>query len=106
MYYNYIEGIGMIEFSEIEWRKDRVVHIAKKHGITPIEVEEVCFEEPLVLKGPGKKNRHLYYVLGQTSAGRYLFVVLKPLGRGTALPVTAREMSTAQRQRYLRHKRG
>lgn len=92
----------MTVFTHIEWRKDRVVHIATRHGITPIEVEEACFREPLILRGPGKKGQRLYYVFGQTDAGRYLFVVAKPLGKGKVLPITARDMTARQRQRYLR----
>lgn len=92
----------MTVFNKIEWRTDRVHHIAERHGVTPIEVEEVCFGDPLVVRGPGKKRKRLYYALGQTVTGRYLFVVLKPLGKGSALPITARDMTPAQRQRYLR----
>ena len=92
----------MTIFNKIEWRKDRVDHIAIKHGITPIEVEEVCFGDPLIGKGPGRKKKRLYYALGQTTTGRYLFVVLKPLGKGRARPITARDMTPAQRRRYLR----
>lgn len=92
----------MVIFNKIEWQKDRVDHIAKKHGITPIEVEETCFGNSLIGRGPGRKKKRLYYVLGQTATGRYLFVVLKPLGRGRARPITARDMTPAQRQRYLR----
>ncbi len=92
----------MTIFKKIRWRKDRVVHIATKHGVTPIEVEEVCFGDHLIVRGPGRKGRRLYYAFGQTATGRYLFVVLKPLGKGNALPITARDMTSTQRQRYLR----
>jgi len=90
----------MITFAQLEWRGDRIAHIASKHDVTPWEVEEVCFGSPFILRGPGKKKDCLYYVLGQTEAGRYLFVVIKPLGGNIALPITAREMSSSERTRY------
>ena len=92
----------MITFTQLKWRGDRITHIASKHGVTPGEVEEVCFGAPFILRGPGKKKNCLYYVLGQTEAGRYLFVVIKPLGGKIAQPITAREMSSSERTRYNR----
>lgn len=92
----------MAIFTELEWRKDRIAHILGKHGVTPGEVEEACFGDSLILKGPGKGERRLYYALGQTESGRYLFVVLKPLGQGNARVITARDMTEAQRKRYQR----
>lgn len=92
----------MTIFTQLEWRGDRVAHIASKHGVTPGEVEEVCFGDPFILRGAGKRENRLYYVLGQTEAGRYLFVVIKPLGGKKAQPITAREMSSSERARYHR----
>lgn len=92
----------MVIFTKLKWRSDRVAHILSKHGITPGEVEEVCFGKPLILRGPGKKGNRLYYVLGQTEAGRHLFIVLKPVAKGIALPVTARLMTSAQQKKYKR----
>ena len=92
----------MITFTQLKWRGDRIAHIASKHDVTPGEIEEVCFGSPFILRGPGKKKNCLYYVLGQTEAGRYLFVVIKPLGGKIAQPITAREMSSSERTRYNR----
>ncbi len=92
----------MIIFTQLEWRKDRVAHITAKHGVTPGEVEEVCFGTPFILRGPGKRKNRLYYVLGQTETGRYLFIVLKPLGGKKAQSITAREMSLSERKRYCK----
>ena len=51
-------------------------HIWTKHQVTPEEAEEVCFSEPLVLRGRDRS----YAVYGQTEAGRYLVVFLYPRG--------------------------
>ncbi len=91
------------------WPADRVEHIAR-HGITPAEVEDVCFTgNPLVLQaksrgggegGGGVGSNPTYYVLGRTAAGRYLFCVIIAFPDGNGYPVTARPMTDAERRRY------
>ena len=68
---------------EIVWTEADIEHIAR-HGVTPEEVEEAVAGAP----------RLSMYALGQSEAGRYLFVVLSPLGRRQARCVTARDMDT------------
>jgi hypothetical protein len=57
---------------ELVWPQERIDHIAL-HGVTPEEVEEVCFGQPLVQRAKSEGENPVYYVLGQTEAGRYLF---------------------------------
>ena len=45
-------------------------------------------------------TRLAYYVTGQTEAGRYLFVVVRYVGRGRARVITARDMEKQERSRY------
>ena len=61
-----------MKIREFVWPKDRVDHIAG-HGIAPEEVEEVCFAEAFVQRAKSQGENPVYYVLGQTEAGRYLF---------------------------------
>jgi uncharacterized protein len=56
---------------ELVWPQERIDHIAL-HGVTPEEVEEVCFGQPLVQRAKSEGENPVYYVLGQTEAGRYL----------------------------------
>jgi hypothetical protein len=77
------------------------------HRLSPDEVEEAVFDDPdrKIFRGPRSnrdRTRHIYYVYGRTQAGRYLLVVLLNLGEGQALPVTARDMTSRERQRYGR----
>lgn len=81
------------------WPRDRVDHIAR-HGITPQEVEEVCFGRSLVLRAKSGGDNPTYYVLGQSDAGRYLFCVIIAFPDGNGYPVTAREMTQAEKRRY------
>lgn len=85
--------------SEVLWPDDRVVHIAR-HGVRPEEFEEVCFGTPLVLHATATGHNPVYYVLGETDAGRPLFCVVIEFPGGKAYPVTARDMTTKEKRRY------
>jgi len=61
-----------MKIRQIVWPEDRIEHIAR-HNVTPEEVEEVCFGQALVQRAKSEGDNPIYYVLGQTFAGRYLF---------------------------------
>ena len=84
---------------DIIWPKDRIEHIAL-HNVEPHEVEEVCFGDSLVLRTKSKGENPLYYILGQTKSGRYLFCVVIRFPEGKGYPVTAREMTQKEKKRY------
>ncbi len=86
---------------ELIWPDDRVEHIAL-HGVTPEEVEEICFGNPLVQKAKSRGENPVYYVLGQTDAGKYLFCVIIRFSDGRGYPVTARPMTDREKQRFKR----
>lgn len=92
--------------SEIVWSETDVAHISR-HEVTPEEVEEVLAANPIGRRGRVHRvtGRRSLYALGQTDAGRYLFVVLSSLGRGRARCVTAMEMDEKTRRYYERHRR-
>lgn len=85
------------------WPRDRIEHIAR-HGVTAEEVEQVCFDKPLVLRGKSTGQSPVYYVLGRTDAGRYLFCVIVRLPDGAGYPVTARDMTAKEKRRYAKWK--
>ena len=84
---------------EFVWPQDRVDHI-DRHGVTPGEVEEVCFGQALVQRAKSEGENPVYYVLGQTNAGRFLFCVVIRLPDGKAYPITARLMTDKEKRRY------
>ncbi len=88
---------------ELIWPQDRIDHIAR-HGVTPEEVEEVCFGRPLVQRGKSEGENPVYYVLGQTEAGRYLLCVIIQFPDGKGYPVTARLMTPKEKRRYRKWK--
>ena len=84
---------------QIHWSEECIDHIAR-HGVTPEEFEEVCFGRPLVLRARSEGENPVYYVLGQTLAGRYLFCVVIQFPDGNGYPVTARPMTDKEKRRY------
>lgn len=67
--------------------------------MNPEEVEDAAFDPSSILFATSREGER-YLVLGVTEAGRYLFVVLEPLSGGRAYPVTAREMTDAEKRRF------
>lgn len=84
---------------EILWPEDRIEHILC-HRIDPTEVEEVCFGQSLVLRAKASGPNPVYYVLGQTNSGRYLFCVIIQFPENKGYPVTARDMTQKEKKRY------
>jgi len=70
-------------------------------GVTPTECEELFFNRPLIV---GEDERHSeredrFYALGQTDAGRRLFVVFALRARRIRV-ISARDMSRKERKVY------
>ncbi len=84
---------------ELVWTNDRIEHIAQ-HGVHPDEVEDVCFGRALVQRTRSSGKNPVYYVLGQTAAGRYLFCVVIQVPEGKRFPVTARIITQKQQRRF------
>jgi uncharacterized DUF497 family protein len=93
-----------MKIHELIWPEDRIDHIAL-HKVTPEEVEEVCFSRPLIQRAKAEGQNPVYYVLGQTAAGRYLFCVVIQFPDGKGYPVTARPMTPKEKRRFTRWKR-
>lgn len=88
---------------EFIWPEERIDHIAR-HGVTPGEVEDVCFGDPLVQRAKSEGENPVYYMLGQTRSGRYLFCVVIVFPDGKGYPVTARPMTNKEERQYKRLK--
>ena len=87
---------------EVIWKERFVKKIADKHAVTTEEVEDVLFSNPHVRKAEkGRvKGEDLYVAYGQTKAGRYLVVFFIRKPRAAALPISARNMTRAERRYY------
>jgi hypothetical protein len=88
---------------ELVWSTECVDHIAH-HGISPEEVEEVLLGAAWVQRAKSHGKNPVYYVLGQTMEGRYLFSVIIQFPDGRGYPVTARPMTDKEKGRYQQWK--
>ena len=84
---------------EFVWSQDRIDHIAR-HSVTPEEVEQVCFGRSWVQRAKSAGEHPVYFVRGQTEAGRYLFCVIIGFPDGKGYPVTARPMTDREKRGY------
>ena len=89
----------ILKFKAYEWDGNNVSHILN-HAVSPNEVEEACYDNPLIFRG--KESRYLVY--GRSGAGRYLFIALADKGHGVVRVITARDMEDKDRKLYNRKK--
>ena len=87
----------MLRIESLEIDDHILDKIESKHGVSLEEVEQACLSE----KRHGRRSREgLYKLFSQTSAGRYVLVVLVNLGKGAWRIVTARQMTDNERRLY------
>ncbi len=86
-----------MRFHAFDWDHGNIDHIAE-HDVMPEEVEEACYNRPLVFRTRQEK----YCVLGRSDSGRYLSVIIALANKGVIRVITARDMSEAERQRFYR----
>lgn len=91
-----------MELYEILWKSRYLEKLAAKHNVTTDEVEEVLFGHPFVRYWEKGKvqGENLYIAYGQTGAGRYLVIFFIHKAPHTALPISARDMTTSERRCY------
>ena len=90
----------MKTITSIKWTDHSIEHIVK-HGVSPREAEEVCFNEeesPFIRSG----RENLHYVFGKTYSGRFLFMVVKFVKHGSIGIITARDMNAWEKSYFLR----
>ncbi len=75
-----------------------------RHQVTPEEAEDVFFREPLIVRSDVRhsKTEKRYYGLGQTTAGRRLFVVFT-IRRRLIRVISIRDMNQRETETYGRH---
>jgi len=95
-----------VRLQYVIWKDQFVGKIAAKHGVRTEEVEDVLFSSALVRKiQKGRiKGEHVYVAYGQTGSGRHLVVFFIYKRNNCALPISARDMTRAERNYYNDHK--
>jgi uncharacterized DUF497 family protein len=84
-----------------QWDRGNVEKNFLKHQVSPSESEQIFFNQPLIVTGdPGHSQKeHRFYALGQTDAGRLLFVSFTVRNKLIRV-VSARAMSRQGRRSY------
>ena len=84
-----------------EWDQGNLEKNWFKHNVSPLECEQVFFNQPLVVAEDTKHSRQerRLYALGRTDADRYLFVVFTVRNKRIRI-VSARDMSRKERAIY------
>lgn len=87
---------------EVIWSQDFVDKMERKHRVMPDEIEAVLFSKPHIRRvEKGRvQGEDLYVAYGQTAAGRYLMVFFILKYQTAALPISARDMTPAERRYY------
>lgn len=87
-----------------EWDEGNSHKNWERHQVTPEEAEDVFFNEPLVVRSDVQhsKKEKRYYALGQTGAGRHLFVAFS-IHRSQLRVISVRDMNRKESDIYAKH---
>ncbi len=86
-----------MRFLCVQWPGKVEDKVRDKHHVTREEVKE-ALDGGYPLKG--RKIGDLLHCLGRTDAGRYLFILVRPLGADACKILTARQMDDGQKAAY------
>jgi hypothetical protein len=89
-----------------DWDDANALKNWKRHRVAPEEAEDAFFREPFVLRSDLRhsKREKRYYALGQTAAGRRLFVVFT-VRRKLIRVISARDMNRNESDTYERYEK-
>jgi uncharacterized DUF497 family protein len=87
-----------------QWDEGNAPKNWERHRVSPEEAEDVFFHEPLVVRSDIRhsKGEKRYYALGQTGAGRKLFVSFT-IRRSLVRVVSVRDMNQKEGDAYAKH---
>ena len=97
-----MDEIGkLLECEGFDWDKGNIEKTWLKHKVSPVECEQIFFNEPLlVVEDPKHSQRERrYYALGHTDNGRLLFVAFT-IRKNLIRVISARDMSRKERKKY------
>ena len=91
----------LLECKGFNWNSANVEKIWSKHKVSPLECEQLFFNQPLIIADDTKHSQKekRFYALGQTDTRRLLFVVLT-LRKNLIRVISARDMSRKEREVY------
>ena len=91
---------------EVIWKEAFIDKLEEKHRVMPDEVEQVLFSKPFIRRAEKGRvqGEDVYVAYGQTAAGRYLVVFFILKYQTAALPISARDMTQAERRYYAQQR--
>ena len=91
---------------EVIWKEVFVDKLEHKHRVMPDEVEQVLFSKPFIRRAEKGRvqGEDVYVAYGQTAVGRYLVVFFILKYQTAALPISARDMTQAERRYYAQQR--
>ena len=92
-----------MRIEDIVWLPAIVEKLYSKHAIETTEVEDVLLFHPMVehVERGHRPGENLYSAMGQTGEGRYIVVFFVLKSNRQALVISARDMTTQERRRYV-----
>ncbi len=89
-----------------EWDRHNVEKNWRRHGVSPVECEQVFFNPPLVVvEDAGHSQAEMRFcALGKTDRGRKLFIAFT-IRKGLVRVISARDMSRRERCAYEKHEK-
>lgn len=95
-----------MHIDEIIWKDTFVEKLARKHHVQIDEVEEALQSCPLIkrVKKGNVRGEDVYAAYKQIQNGRYLMVFFIQKKGRKILPISARDMDTAERRYYAQHR--
>jgi uncharacterized DUF497 family protein len=84
-----------------DWDEANSLKNWEQHRVTPEEAEDLFFHEPLVVRSDARhsKGEKRYYALGQTAAGRRLFMAFT-VRRKRIRVISVRDMNRNEAEVY------
>ena len=91
----------LLSVKGFEWDSGNLEKNWLKHGVSPLECEEVFFSQPLVVAPDEKHSQkeERFYALGRTNNERHLFIVFTVHGKKIRV-ISARDMNKRERSIY------
>ena len=95
-----------MQITEILWKPFFVRKLAVKHHVSVLEAEEAIRSAPCLRRvAKGRvRGEDVYSVCSQIGNGRYLIVFFIRKPHGIIMPVSARDMSHAERKLYAKER--
>jgi uncharacterized protein len=95
----------LLNCSGFEWDKNNIDKNWQKHHVTPMESEQIFFNNPLFIFSDIRhsESETRYYALGKTDRGRRLFTVFT-IRNDEIRVISVRDMSRKEKETYENHK--